>query len=423
MENLLINNREMSPKDWGIDVAVALAAFLIGCVQLMLAASSMVFPDLAMRQYLGLVNVVPSTPVFVALAITTLPLVVRRRVPWPVFLFVTVTFLGLQTSFEGFSLSIVGPIVALYTIACERGRVEAIIATAFVVVGLLFAEAPSRTASLAFFSRFTNIACMVAAALAGYAYRTHRAYVEAVEQRAFEAERSREEEAARRVEEERVRVAREVHDITAHSLSAVSIQAAAAERLIDRDPAAAKEAIATVRATSKSALDDIRSMIGVLRHGDVAETAPTAGTEHLEDIVGYLRNAGIVATLDTCGYDRSQVPAHVDMALFGIAREAATNIVRHAGAHTATIRLSCEKGKARLSVEDDGRGCGVPLATPVNGGTTVSAALPQAGDGSGHGLAGMAERVAVLGGTFVAGDRPNGGFRILVTVPLSWTEA
>ena len=100
------------------------------------------------------------------------------------------------------------------------------------VAGLLFAEAPSRTASLAFFTRATNIALVAAAALGGYAYRTHRAYVYAVEQRAEEAERSRETEAARRVEEERVRIAREVHDITAHSLSAVSIQAAAAERTL-----------------------------------------------------------------------------------------------------------------------------------------------------------------------------------------------
>ena len=404
MENVLVNNRPMSPKDWGVDVAVTAAAFLVGCGQLMLAASSIVVPDLSMRQYLGIVNVVPSASVFVALAVTTLPLVVRRRFPWPVFLFTFVAFLGLQNSFSGFSLSIVGPVVAVYTIASELGRVEAVIAAVLAVAGLIFFEAPARTASLAFFTRATNIVLAASAALAGYAYRTHRAYVVAVEQRAEEAERSREQEAARRVEEERVRIAREVHDITAHSLSAVSVQAAAAERLVDRDPEAAKAAIAAVRATSKSALDDIRSMIGVLRHGDAAaDTAPTAGTDRLADVAAYLDRAGVRATLDRAGYDRARVPAHVDVALFGIAREASTNIMRHARAQRAWIALRLADGVARLVVEDDGRGA-----------AAVRDGLARAG---GHGIEGMRERARLLGGTLEAGARPGGGFRVVAALP------
>lgn len=400
MDNFLVNNRAMTPKDWGVDAAVAVMAFLIGCGQLMLAASSIVIPDLAMRQYLGIVNVVPSASVFVALALTTLPLAVRRRFPWPVFLFTFVAFIGLQNAFSGFSLSIIGPVVAVYTIACELSRVEAAIAVALAVLGLVFSEAPSRTASLAFFTRATNIALVAAAALGGYAYRTHRAYVEAVEQRAEEAERAGAQEAARRVEEERVRIAREVHDITAHSLSAVSVQAAAAERLVDRDPAAAKEAIAAVRATAKGALDDIRSMIGVLRHGDAAaDMAPTVGTDRLDDLVVYLGKAGIAASLEDAGYDRSRVPAHVDVALFGIAREAATNIVRHAHAQTAVLSLALEGGRARLVVEDDGRGFDV------------------ADSEHGHGIEGMRERARLLGGTLEADARPAGGFRVTAVLP------
>ncbi|HIY83636.1 MAG TPA: two-component sensor histidine kinase [Candidatus Rubneribacter avistercoris] len=417
MENYLVNNRDMTPKDWAVDVAVAAAAFLFGAAQLMLTASSIVIPDLALRQYLGTVNVVPNAQVFVALAITTLPLVLRRRFPWPVFLFCLVSFLGLQNAFAGFSLTIVGPVVAVCTIASERGRLEAVAAAAVAVAGLLLADAPSRTASLAFFTRFQNIALVVAAGFAGYAYRTHRAYVEATEQRAAEAERSREEEAARRVEEERVRIAREVHDITAHSLSAVSVQAAAAERMMAIDPAAAKEAVATVRATAKTALDDIRSMIGVLRHGDEApETAPAAGTDRLGDLAAYLRDAGLAAVVDTARYRRVDVPAHVDMALFGIAREAATNAVRHADARTVSIRLATEDGQARLAVEDDGRGYvapGEPSASAGPGG-----GLPQAPDGRGHGIEGMAERVRLLGGSFSAGNAAAGGFRVAASIPL-----
>ena len=419
MDNYLVNNRKMTPTDWGVDVAVAVAAFLFGSAQLMLTASSIVIPDLALRQYLGTVNVVPNVQVFVALAITTLPLVARRRYPWPVFLFCFVSFLGLQNAFGGFSLTIVGPVVAVYTIANERGRAEAVVAAVVAVAGLLFMDSPSRTASLAFFTRFQNIALMLAAALAGYAYKTHRAYVEATEQRAVEAERSREEEAARRVEEERVRIAREVHDITAHSLSAVSIQAAAAERMIDLDPVAAKEAIATVRATAKGALDDIRSMIGVLRHGDeAADTAPAAGTDRLDDLASYLRGAGLQVALDTAGYARGDVPAHVDMALFGIAREAATNVVRHAGAQRVSIRLSLEAGQARLVVEDDGVG-----HAAGESGFGAYDALPQAADGAGHGIAGMAERVHLLGGTFWAGNAAGGGFRVTASIPVGGKEA
>lgn len=413
-----MNNRPMGPKDWGFDVAVTAAAFLFGCVQLMLAASSIVIPDLALRQYLGMVNVVPNVQVFVALAVTTLPLVVRRRFPWPVFLFCLVSFLGLQNAFNGFSLTIVGPVVALYTIASERGRVETVAAVLLAVAGLLFTDAHAATANMVLFTRFQNIVLAVAAGLAGYAYRTHRAYVKATEDRAAEAERTREEEAARRVEEERVRIAREVHDITAHSLSAVSIQAAAAERMIDRDPAAAKEAISAVCTTAKGALADIRSMIGVLRCGDdAAETSPTSGTERLDDLRAYLGNAGIETTLDAAAYCRADVPAHVDMALFGIAREAATNIVRHAGARKALIRLAVEDGRARLVVEDDGVGCGLSASAAASG------ALPQAVDGEGHGIAGMAERVHLLGGTFSAGDRAGGGFRVVACLPMKGAEA
>ena len=138
----------MGPKDWGFDVAVTAAAFLFGCVQLMLAASSIVIPDLALRQYLGMVNVVPNVQVFVALAVTTLPLVVRRRFPWPVFLFCLVSFLGLQNAFNGFSLTIVGPVVALYTIASERGRAETVAAVLLAVAGLLFADAQAAPAKM-----------------------------------------------------------------------------------------------------------------------------------------------------------------------------------------------------------------------------------------------------------------------------------
>lgn len=401
MEDFLINTKKMSVADWLLDVAIALGAFAFGCAQLLLTMSSVVMPDELFRQLLGIPNVMPQTGSYVAIALTTLPLVARRKSPWLVFVFVMIAFLGTQTTLTGYTLAILGPIIALYTIAHERDRAEAVIATVLAVASLLFVVLPTQSESLSDLMRLQNITYMVAAALGGFAVRTHQEYVAETEQRAVAAEKSREEEAARRVEEERVRIAREIHDITAHSLSAVSIQAAAAERLIDKDPQAAKGAVATIRATSKDALEEIRSMIGVLRSGDAqAETAPTVGTERMADIVSYLEDAGIEVDYDAASFDRERVPAYIDVALFGIAREAATNIVRHADARHVSIRLAVDGDAARLTVEDDGRG-------RVDEGHT-----------DGHGIEGMNERVGLLDGTISAHNRAGKGFAVRVSIPL-----
>lgn len=411
MEDFLKSSRSMSSKDWAIDVVVALVAFAAACVQLMLTVSSIIIPDLALRQYLGLVNIVPEFGVFVALAVTTFPLAARRVFPWPVFLFVLVVHCAFQNVYTGLALSPAGLLVALFTVASERSVKEALVAAALAMAGMILFPGSSVTQSMAFFVQIQNLGLIAAATAAGYGFRTHQAYVAETERRAAEAERTREEEAARRVEEERVRIAREIHDITAHSLSAVSVQTAAAERLIDRDPEAAKEAIAAARNTAKSALDDIRGMIGVLRHGDApAETAPAAGTDRFSDIADYLQRAGVACLVEDAAYDRAHVPAHVDLALFAIAREAATNIVKHAGASHASITLSPVDGVADLLVSDDGRGYGSPLQP---------GRYPAASDGSGNGILGMAERARLLGGSLEAGDLPDGGFAVHARVPFA----
>ena len=416
MKSFLVSDKPLHARDWAVDASVAVIAFLFGVAQMMLEASSIIIPDLALRQYLGLVNVVPSSTAYLALAVTTMPLVFRRKFPWPVFVVTSVAMLVSQYSFESLSMPVFGPLVALFTLASERGRVETIVATVLLAVGVFATANAESTAILTFFSRFTNITLLVCGALAGYAYKVNRALAAEAELRAEQAERTREEEAARRVEAERVRIAREVHDITAHSLSAVSVQAAAAERLIDRDSQAAKEAIAAVRATSKRALDDIRNMIGVLRHGDdPADTAPITDTSQVSAVAAYLEDAGVRTALDLVFYDRSKVPAHIDVALFNVVREAATNIVRHAGATHAMIRLGCDATAAWAEVVDDGHGCGTPEATAAPG---APGTLPHAADGAGHGVTGMAERVTVLGGTFSAGDVATGGFRVTAIVPL-----
>lgn len=401
MEEYFIDRRPMKPKDWAVDAGIAIAAFLFGCMQLLLVTSSFIMPDADLRHLLGIDAIVPSAAAYVAVAFTVFPLALRRRFPWPVFVFTMIMFSLFQSAFRGYSLTIVGPLVALFTITSSRSRAEAIVAGALSLVGLTLAGAPAQSVTLTFLTRFQNMAFMMAGAFGGYALKTHREYMLATEQRALEAERTREEEAARRVEEERVRIAREVHDITAHSLSAVSVQAAAAERLIERDPQAAKEAISMARRTAKDALEEIRGMIGVLREGDfAAQLEPTAGTDRLDDLAAYLKGAGVDARLDVSHYDRACIPVYIDVAVYGIAREAVTNIVRHARATSATIRLESSDEYVQLVVEDNGAG--------------------KAGTSSGgHGIQGMAERARLLGGTLEAGARAQGGFCVTACLPLS----
>lgn len=407
MDTLFRQTAKLSATDWLIDAVIAAGAFGFCCLQLTLAVN-LIIPDEFMRRLMGIEAVVPSALSLLVIAATTLPLVLRRKFPWAVFAWCMVSWGLLQSEMNGIALSVAGPLIALFTLASVRSRGEAVVGCVIACLVFMFAPAPpEQSRILTQLTLFQNMALVLAAAFAGYALHEHQERTRAIEERAVAAERSRESEARRRVEAERVSIAREVHDITAHSLSAVSIQAAAAERLVDRDPEAAKEAIAEVRCTSKAALEEIRAMIGVLRTGEgPAETAPTQGTDRMADLVAYLEGAGIEASLDEASYDRAAVPAFIDVALYGIAREAATNIVRHADARHAAFALStAQEGSATLVVDDDGKGF-APADMPAGH----------------HGLLGMRERARLLHGTFSAVKSPLGGFRICVSIPLSQKE-
>ena len=391
-----------SATDWGIDVAVALVAFAFGCAQMVITASSVVHVD-AGPYGSSWVNYVPNIYAYMAVALTTAPLILRREAPWFVLALTLACYVFLSNSMGGtVSLSPIGPIVAVYTVASERARGEALAAAA--VVGVCAAVVPMGTSSvaMALVMRIENVAFVVVAALGGFGVRMYHAYMEETRRRLAEAERTREELAARRVADERVRIAREVHDITAHSLSAVTIQAAAAERLIDLNPAAAKEAIADIRSVSKSSLDEIRSLIGVLRGDEAAEHAPAEGTERMGDVVSFLQRAGIEVDFDESDYDKAQVPAFVDMALFSLARESATNAVRHAHAAHICIELVSSPSKAVLVFSDDGVGMGSGVREHAEG----------------HGLEGMGERIEALNGAFTIESEPGCGCTIRAEVPL-----
>jgi len=225
-------------------------------------------------------------------------------------------------------------------------------------------------------------------------------------QRGAALERSREEELRRRASEERMRMARDLHDVVAHNISVINVQANTALHLMDRQPERARSALVTINDVSKQALVELRSVLGVLRdvdgHADAPRT-PAPGLARLGDLVETAAAAGLTVRVRQDG-QRAPLPADVDLTAYRIIQEALTNSARHSGGTTATVRLGFGDGGLRVEVDDDGttRGTGQP---------------PARANGSGNGIAGMTERAAALGGTLEAGPRPEGGFGIRAWLP------
>ncbi|MER6687062.1 MULTISPECIES: sensor histidine kinase [Streptomyces] len=251
-------------------------------------------------------------------------------------------------------------------------------------------------------------------ATAGDAVRSRRAVVQAIRDRAERAERTREEEARRRVAEERLRIARDLHDVVAHHIALVNVQAGVAAHVMDKRPDQAKEALAHVREASRSALDELRATVGLLRQsGDPeAPTEPAPGLSRLEELADTFRSAGLPVSVARADQG-TELPAAVDLAAYRIVQEALTNVRKHAGpeagAEVSVVRVG---PNVEVTVLDDGPG------TPD--GPEAGRAF---GDGGGHGLLGMRERVTALGGTLTTGPRYGGGFRVHAILPVKTTTA
>lgn len=211
------------------------------------------------------------------------------------------------------------------------------------------------------------------------------------------AERAAEEK--RRAEAERLRIAQELHDVLAHSISLINVQAGVGLALLDSDPEQARTALSTIKAASREALGEVRQVLDVLRAPGDAPRAPAPGLDRLPELVEQAAGAGLTVHVETVGAP-VPLPPGTDLAAFRVAQEALTNVVRHSGSRTARVRIVHTPGVLRLQVDDEG---------PATG--------SDAG-GSGNGLIGMRERAAALGGTIEAGPRPDGGFRIMAELPV-----
>jgi signal transduction histidine kinase len=238
----------------------------------------------------------------------------------------------------------------------------------------------------------------------GDGLRTRRAYLAGLEERARYLEETREEETRRRVADERLRIARDLHDVIAHSIASINVQAGSAIHVMDRRPEQARESLLAIKEASGEALSELRSTIGIMRgseDGDAPRT-PAPSLARLDPLLETAARAGIPVEVGVRGEQRP-LPSAVDVAGYRIVQESLTNVVRHAHAHEATVTIEYQPASVEIEVIDDGR----------NG----------AGGGApGHGIAGMRERAQAVGGQVEAGPRFSGGFRVWARLPAA-TEA
>ncbi len=331
-----------------------------------------------------------------------LTLVVRRRAPVTVLavmagLLAVWAATGAATSGAGIPV-----MVALYTVAAYRSARASVPAVVAAAVGLLLLvrQSPNATADL------VEIAATCAGAWwLGNNARIRRSQSEALAAYAQELATTREQLADQRVADERLRIAREMHDVVAHSLGVVAVQAAVAEHLLDQDPGQARASVGTIKEVTRTGLTDMRRTLELLRSGD--EPADRGAAPRLADLPRLVHAHGGASQLDVDLRISGQPPAALDPALelsvYRVVQEALTNACKHAPGSHVTVDVTYGTDGLDVEVTDDGS------ATPLD--------LP----GSGNGLAGMRERVGMFGGTFQAARRIGGGFRVAARFPVGGT--
>jgi signal transduction histidine kinase len=338
-------------------------------------------------------------------ALVAASLAVRRLYP--------VAVLGIVSAATAFFELVYGgywpfaALLAIYTCAAHCPRMRSIVAGSAALALLavpIVAQTDLRPLTWNAIEHIVgNVAPLVAAWILGDNIRTRREYLNVVENRAAQLEREHEANTRRAAAEEQSRIAREVHDVVAHNLSVIIVQATGADAIFAADPADARRAVRSIGATARRALDELRLVLGVVSADDrSAGLAPQPGLERLADLIEQVRTAGVDVVLEIDGEQR-ELPTAVEVSAFRIVQEALTNTLRHSGGSHAIVRLGYDPGLLRIEVVDDG------TRTP-NG-------------ARGRGLIGMRERAAMFGGDVVAGPVETGGFRVAARLPVGATSA
>ena len=334
-----------------------------------------------------------------------LPLAVRRKAPLPVTAVVSAGVVGQVAASEGVPAtfaSFVAVMICVYTLLRRSGP-PAIAAGLGMIVVAVAAGAALETRTVPFepFEIVYPLFYFGVAGGVGAVVRQRALRLSAVEDRAAALESELEREAQLAAAEERARIARELHDVVAHGLSLMVVQAEAAEEMLARSPEAAVAPVRRVQETGREALGEMRRLLGVLRTaqggGGTAATAPQPSLDRLPELVREAADVGLRVEITSEGA-LTDLPLGVELAAYRIVQEALTNTRRHAHATRAGVRLTREPGALRIEVTDDGRGSG--------------------GGRPGHGLIGMRERAALYGGTLETGPGPHGGFRVAAVLPV-----
>lgn len=344
---------------------------------------------------------VPHPPVIAygLVAIACLILLWRHQYPWTTF---AVSF-GAVLIYTGlgymYGAAVLAPIIALYTLAkfIRLRRSIWLGLITFIVFGATTVAGPLQLGTV------TIVGFEIIAAIAlGIAVGNHRAYTAAVEERAENAELTRQQEAQRMVEAERLRIARELHDVVAHTISMINIQSRVATQVIPDPPPEGAQALKAITESSGEALRELRGILGLLRQpDDIDQKSPTPGLGQLDTLVESTRQAGLPTTLTVTGESR-HLPASVEIAAYRIVQESLTNVLRHAGPADARVCLEYRPDDLTVRITD-------------TGGNSTQAT----GDGTGNGIVGMRERAHAVGGTLSAGPRHGGGFEVTARLPLS----
>lgn len=348
----------------------------------------------------------PAVTVIVLLA-ASVPLAWRRSYPVTV---LALTFGALLThEVLGYpEAPLFGPFAAAYSVGAHRSRPVSTVA-AGTAIGVYLA---SRIVNVARFGQplitlLPNIAVPVLLWVLGATVRRTRDYAGQLEEEAVRLERERDEEARRAVEEERARIARELHDVVAHGVSMMVVQAGAARRILPKQPDDATDALRSIEQTGRNALVEMRRLLDLLRTDEEGPgpLEPRPGAEGIADLIRTVGEAGLGVDLVVEG-ERRDLPPGVGLSVYRIVQESLTNSVRHGRAARARVLVRYGAADVQLEITDDGRGGTPPTALS---------------EGRGRGLIGMRERAALLGGDFSAGPAPGGGFAVRARLPVEET--
>jgi len=343
---------------------------------------------------------------YLVAAVTCGALVFRRTHPWPVLVVTATGYLMVQFFSSDVPPLILAVVTALATMTLAGQRRWAILAAVVIMVTALALGWISHSQDWAH-PRPVAIAALCALAIAlADATRNRRAYVAAIEERARRAEASREQDALRRVADERLRIARDLHDVLAHHIAVINVQAGVAGHLLEQRPDQARVALDHVRSAARSVLAEMQAVLTVLREpGDGVDPAePVPGLGNLEVLLDRFRSLGLSVELVVRGVP-APVPPAVDLVGYRVVQEALTNVRKHAGRAQAEVRVEYQSAAVVIVVTNSGDGTGTRRAVA---GVT---------EHSGFGLIGMRERVNSVGGDLRTGPTADGGFVVRATLP------